>query len=222
MRRLPSSHIAGPSTSKTVPAAPAILPAWDAGVQDSSGSPPSPARPPVSARLRPPRPNPVSPPPRPSAPMRRSMAIAQKWLAGFPSAVDLSPSDSSSHSAVGVPSDVAGTSPVGAARRASLMEAFALNNSRKLPISAGGLPSTSAARAGESIPQCVPKARRPPVQNGAESSVSATNEKRDDTHAAVGDAPQRQVYLPPRIPGYDARSVPPRMTTRSSEESQRD
>ncbi|EPT03032.1 hypothetical protein FOMPIDRAFT_159850, partial [Fomitopsis schrenkii] len=204
-RRLPSSPMAGPSTRKQVPAAPAILPAWDAAATQVAKASSSLVLPSASAQLQPRRPSPVTPLPRSSAAMRRSMAIAQQWLAGMPSGVARPPSDSSPDSAIGAPS-IAGPSQVGTARRASLLGALAGDRSREDPIYGGHLSSTFATPAGE---QCVPRARRPPIHNGAKASASATNDKRtDNTYAQAGGAPRRQVYLPPRIPGYDARSVP--------------
>lgn len=179
MQRLPSSPMAGPSTSETTLAAPALLPAWDGtaaqGAQsgfdtssdsDSSSSSPPPVLPSVTARLRSLSPNPITPPLRSSAPMRRHMANAQNLVAGLPSGVLRPPSGSSTCSAAEEPSRVGG-----------LMGALALDTAGG--ISRGTrLSYPSAARAGEPISQYEPRERPPPIDS-AEGPVSTTNEKSD-------------------------------------------
>ncbi|KAI0736556.1 hypothetical protein C8Q72DRAFT_8048 [Fomitopsis betulina] len=132
MKKLPS-RMAAPSASKTVPAAPALLSAWDTpDAQGSSssdlGSSPSPAFPPVSIQRRPLLADPVAPPRRRSAAMKEK---ARQWLAGLP--IDL-PSPLSAGRAPSIE-----PSPVGTAR-VSLTGVFALNHSRELPILASGPP----------------------------------------------------------------------------------
>lgn len=172
VQRLPSL---GPSISQAAAAAPTLLPAWNADalqgtgtgweLSSDSGSSPSPGLPLFSARLRSPQPNPFTPPPRSSASIRHNMESARTPLSDLPGIVASLPSTSVASRAVEA-SPLASLSQLGGARRVSLTGAFALSAPNEHPLFGAGFSSISA-RAGESISQCMPGARRQLAEDGA-------------------------------------------------------
>ena len=183
LQRMSSAPTAGPSTSpsQTAPAAPALLPAWDAdahprpktGWESSSDSASSP--PPVPPTAASPRRNPITPPTRSSAPMRRNMESGRRVLAELPDLVARLATASAAGRMLDS-SPLAGLPQGGAARRVGLSGAFSLDqfggNSSFGSLFFGSGPPPVSPRAGESISQCMPRARRQLVEGGAGGSVS--------------------------------------------------
>ena len=116
--------------------------------------------------------NPISPPPRSSAPMRRNMENPRTVLSGLPDFLTTL-ATASAEGRMLSSSPIAAPPPPqrSSAPRVSLSGAFSLDALNANPLFGGMLPPFSP-RVGESISQCRPRARHQVAESGGRASAS--------------------------------------------------